>query len=58
MLRVYSEHPAGPAGELGTRGAGKGGRDPGRGAGQAEVLGGSTNMHVLVNLESVVSLLH
>ena len=56
------EHLAGPASESGTCGGGKGGQDLGKGC-QAErgtvlVLGACVNVRVLVNLESVVCVLH
>ena len=53
MLCVCSEHPDGPAGELETHGVGKRGQDP-----AMLVFRGSMNVHVLVNLESVVCVLH
>lgn len=60
MLCVCSEHHAGPASESETLGACKRFWDLGRGARQAEglVLGGSMNVCVLVNLDSVECLLH
>lgn len=48
MLQGYSEHPAGPVGDLGTHGRGKGGPDLGRGARQAEgpyLRSGNPQMH-------------
>ena len=56
-----SEHKAAPAGENGTHEAGKRAWDPCRGTrwteGSMPVLRGSANVHVLLNLESVVCVL-
>lgn len=58
---VCSEHPAASAGKLGTCGADKRVRDSGRGAscvkGPCWYPRDLTNVHLLVNLESVVRVL-
>jgi len=49
MLRVCSEYADGPAGELGTHGAGKGDWHPDRGVGRAEgscQCSGDPGMHL------------